>query len=566
MKKRLRFKNMRYTKHLIGCLSIVLLIVYLLFSATYLFYFSHAQTNALEKEYSQQLQTACERMALAFNECSQLADTLCGDSLMLEYLTVKPENIADLIGYRYRLNEAKTHLTTSFPGLDFCLYALDESVFPLEYVYPASQLPASILEYAQRVDMPQMALDKENARVRLYWPCDILEGVRLKRIAVVEVSLPISRLKGILEKMTNLSVSAVAFCVGNGQQNESFFLTEKQSFDHLLTLTGKIYATKRWFCVDQSAANSTVLICGIQAGFPHRVSLMPFLTVGLLLALMLLLLGWTLRNISSRLLEQVASVIDSLDQGMADETDEFPGPSENEFDWIRRKLKQLIEKLNERHISLQKQIAETKEIETQLLQDLINPHFLYNTLEGIRWACDNAQISRVIDSMISFYRQSLNRGVLYLPLEKELNLLHSYAEVQRFAYDSQFRLEIDVPDELRGITVIKCILQPFVENALLHGIDKQGDAGLIRITGREEDGRLRLTVEDNGCGMEPEKVAELMNEKAQGYGIPNVQHRLRNIYGDEAFICMESEPGLGTRVLIEIPAQWEEAKIPNNDK
>ena len=243
MKKRLRFKNMRYTKHLIGCLSIVLLIVYLLFSATYLFYFSHAQTNALEKEYSQQLQTACERMALAFNECSQLADTLCGDSLMLEYLTVKPENIADLIGYRYRLKEAKTHLTTSFPGLDFCLYALDESVFPLEYVYPASQLPASILEYAQRVDMPQMALDKENARVRLYWPCDILEGVRLKRIAVVEVSLPISRLKGILEKMTNLSVSAVAFCVGNGQQNESFFLTEKQSFDHLLTLTGKIYAT-----------------------------------------------------------------------------------------------------------------------------------------------------------------------------------------------------------------------------------------------------------------------------------------------------------------------------------
>ena len=243
MKKRLRFKNMRYTKHLIGCLSIVLLIVYLLFSATYLFYFSHAQTNALEKEYSQQLQTACERMALAFNECSQLADTLCGDSLMLEYLTVKPENIADIIGYRYRLNEAKTHLTTSFPGLDFCLYALDESVFPLEYVYPASQLPAPILEYAQRVDVPQMALDKENARVRLYWPCDILEGVRLKRIAVVEVSLPISRLKGILEKMTNLSVSAVAFCVGNGQQNESFFLTEKQSFDHLLTLTGKIYAT-----------------------------------------------------------------------------------------------------------------------------------------------------------------------------------------------------------------------------------------------------------------------------------------------------------------------------------
>ena len=561
MKKRLRFKNMRYTKHLIGGLSVVVLIVYLLFAVTYLFYFSHAQTNALEKEYSQQLQTACERMALAFNECSQLADTLCRDNLVLEYLTAKPENIAELVGYRYQLYEVKTHLATSFPGLDFRLYALDESVFPLEYVYPASQLPASILEYAQRVDVPQMALDAQNDRVKLYWPCDALEGVRLKRIAVAEVSLPLSRLRAILEKMTGTSASVVAFCTRDEKQADSLFLTENQSFDHLLTMTGKIYATKRWFYVDQSAASSTVFVCGIKAGFPHRVSLMPFLTVGLTLALVLLLLGWAVWKIASRLLEQVASVIDSLDQGMADETDEFPAPSENEFDWIRRKLRQLIEKLNERHTSLQKQIAETKEIETQLLQDLINPHFLYNTLEGIRWACGDAQISRVIDSMISFYRQSLNRGVLYLPLEKELNLLESYAEVQRFAYDSQFWLEMDVPQELRDVTVIKCILQPFVENALLHGIDKQGDAGLIRITAREEAGRLRLTVEDNGCGMEPEKVAELMDDRAQGYGIPNVRHRLRNIYGDEAIVHMESVPGRGTKVLIEIPARREVIKI-----
>ena len=141
-----------------------------------------------------------------------------------------------------------------------------------------------------------------------------------------------------------------------------------------------------------------------------------------------------------------------------------------------------------------------------------------------------------------------------------MSLLEYYAQVQRFAYDSQFRLEMDVPEELKDVTVIKCILQPFVENALLHGIDKQGSRGVIRVTAREETGRLQLTVEDNGCGMEAEKAAELLDERAQGYGIPNVRHRLQNIYGDDAVIRIESEPGKGTRVLIEMPARHSEIK------
>lgn len=138
-----------------------------------------------------------------------------------------------------------------------------------------------------------------------------------------------------------------------------------------------------------------------------------------------------------------------------------------------------------------------------------------------------------------------------------MNLLEYYAQVQRFAYDSQFRLEMDVPEEVRDVIVIKCILQPFVENALLHGIDKQGDNGVIRVCAREEAGKLKLMVEDNGCGMEPEKAAELLDERAQGYGIPNVRHRLQNIYGDEAIIRIESRSGEGTRVLIEMPARHE---------
>ena len=99
-----------------------------------------------------------------------------------------------------------------------------------------------------------------------------------------------------------------------------------------------------------------------------------------------------------------------------------------------------------------------------------------------------------------------------------------------------------------------------MENALLHGIDKQGSRGVIRVTAREETGRLQLTVEDNGCGMEAEKAAELLDERAQGYGIPNVRHRLQNIYGDDAVIRIESEPGKGTRVLIEMPARHGEIK------
>lgn len=215
MRKRVPFRNMRYTRRTIAGLSAVVIAVYLLFAVGYLFFFRNAQTDALEKECSQQLQTACERIAQAFNECSQLVDTLCRDNLVLEYLTAKPESVAELVVYRYQLYEVKTQLITSFPGIDFSLYALDESVFPLEYIYPADRLSESILEYARKVDVPQMVLDEANGLVKLYWPCDALEGVRLRRIAVAEVSMPLSRIELALNKMTGTAADAVSVWTEN---------------------------------------------------------------------------------------------------------------------------------------------------------------------------------------------------------------------------------------------------------------------------------------------------------------------------------------------------------------
>ncbi|MDO3412525.1 sensor histidine kinase [Saccharibacillus sp. CPCC 101409] len=201
-----------------------------------------------------------------------------------------------------------------------------------------------------------------------------------------------------------------------------------------------------------------------------------------------------------------------------------------------------------------------REAELRALQAQINPHFLYNSLSVINWKAVEAgeeEISRVAGILSSFYRTTLNRGRDRIPVKDELLNTESYLEMQLIMHDYNFDAEYEIDDEIREMEMIKLVLQPIVENAIEHGIDqKRSGRGRLKIGGHIDSARgvLAFTVEDNGPGIEPGMEEEILVKQSKGYGLRNVQERIRIQYGEPYGISITGRPGEWTKVTVTLPA------------
>lgn len=281
----------------------------------------------------------------------------------------------------------------------------------------------------------------------------------------------------------------------------------------------------------------------------------------LITMIMMLLIAGLIQIISHGLTKELYQLLDdiSLDYPRLVAEKEVPeAEGLDEFGWIRTKFNHIISEISNYSEKAMRAEYEQRILKAELMQELISPHFLYNTLDGLRWSTDDPNLIRVIENMVNFYRMALNKGETFATLERELEMARSYLEVQAFAYESQFRYEVDCPDSLRNAVILKYILQPVLENALVHGIDKRGDRGCIRIRAWEEAGSLKIEIADNGAGMSEEKIAQLSACSASaGYGIRNVIQRIRLFYGEDYGVVITSAPGEGTAVLVTLPMRWD---------
>lgn len=218
------------------------------------------------------------------------------------------------------------------------------------------------------------------------------------------------------------------------------------------------------------------------------------------------------------------------------------------------RIKTLIEEVYESKISL-------KEYEMKALQAQINPHFLYNTLSIINWKAIEANeqdISKITLALSRFYRTALNRGKNIMSVQDEIENVKSYIGIKQIMHDHEFDVEYDVDEKIYYYDVPNLILQPLVENSIDHGIGHKIDGrGLLRIIGYMQDGLLYLSVEDNGIGMDDERKHQILTQESKGYGVFNVNERLKLFYGNEYELQIESELGKGTRTTVRIPARKE---------
>lgn len=206
-----------------------------------------------------------------------------------------------------------------------------------------------------------------------------------------------------------------------------------------------------------------------------------------------------------------------------------------------------------------------KALELKALQAQINPHFLYNSLDLINCtaiAHHVPQISHMVNALARFYRLSLSRGREVIPLADELKHAKLYVEIQNLRFENRVLVDWDVEEGTEQCPIIKIVLQPIIENAIIHGIfEKPDKTGRLRIAVRRQQADLVITVEDDGVGMDEQtRLANFSADASSantrgGYGVRNINERLHLAYGPGYGLCCESEPGRGTRVTIRVPAQ-----------
>lgn len=203
--------------------------------------------------------------------------------------------------------------------------------------------------------------------------------------------------------------------------------------------------------------------------------------------------------------------------------------------------------------------------ELRLLQEQINPHFLYNTLDTIVWLIEggkNEQAEDMIMSLSTFFKLVLSHGREFITVGEEEQHILSYLQIQQYRYRDILSYDIEIDPSLYSYMIPKMTLQPLVENALYHGIKNKRTMGHLVITGRMEQGALLIfEVKDDGAGMSRENLQKLReeiqrrsSETEQGYGMANVNERIRMNYGKQYGLSIDSFLGKGTTVTIRIPA------------
>ncbi|MFC4600974.1 cache domain-containing sensor histidine kinase [Cohnella hongkongensis] len=232
------------------------------------------------------------------------------------------------------------------------------------------------------------------------------------------------------------------------------------------------------------------------------------------------------------------------------------------FNAMQDELRNLIENKYVNQIKL-------REVELAMLYSQINPHFLYNTLDIIKAMADYHRASEIGDiaqALADMFRYNTRNRDEVVTLQEELDQIEAYMKIQSIRFDDKIAYEADVDESLYNYPVLKMTLQPLVENAVFHGLERKRGKGTIRVAAAKEDGRFVLTVADDGVGMSEQRLADLRTRLKQslhreeavsvsegGIGVRNVYARYAIQFGDRLGFEVDSRKGAGTRITLSLP-------------
>lgn len=272
--------------------------------------------------------------------------------------------------------------------------------------------------------------------------------------------------------------------------------------------------------------------------------------------LVMAFIGYFVARLSGKKIKRIVTLVQTFQEGNFHKRIGFSGNDEfvriaEAFNHMAANIQKLIENVYEQ--GLQK-----KQAELDALQAQINPHFLYNTLSTIGSLSnlgETGKVTAMVQGLSKFYRLTINQGNASISLEKELEQVQTYLEIQNVKYAGRFKVYYDIDPEILQVPVIKLILQPFVENVFKHAW-YEGSISIL-IKGRRLGERIELKIIDNGVGMKRETLESMreMTPYSDRYGLKNVEERIQLRYGPEYGVQMASCYGAGTAVRILLPIE-----------
>ena len=284
----------------------------------------------------------------------------------------------------------------------------------------------------------------------------------------------------------------------------------------------------------------------------------------IVLLLIVLLIMQLSRGISQYLNRPLGELVGAMERvGAGDFETRTPVRREDEFNRLGTQFNDMVARIEELMQQVLAEQAHARQAELHALQYQIKPHFMYNTLNSIRFAAimqGNEKIAEQLAAFIELLEASLNKTGDFIPLWQEIELLKDYTSLQRYRYMDCFTFTYEAAEEARACLVPRFLLQPLIENAILHGMDAKRGDNEIRVEARLIGGMLHIAVSDNGKGMTEDERDLLLrknpDEKRQfnGIGVSNTVDRLRLFYGASMRFELYTAPGEGARYVIELPA------------
>lgn len=556
----------------------------------------------VNRMYTEQVQYSINQscaQAVAFldsylQNMKYLSEILGNDAELQNILNDKSFGSGKTIVEEYRdflrLRERLSGIELSNPLFRIGVYVPDTVFYSInhQFVYPESELE-KMTSYDEMMDrlgqsgvwvttgQEQMPSDVRQSYDTLVMYSMIFSAYDKEELYVAKVSTELSDLRKVLwnANVVGNGISwlrnesgEVLFSSNDDERGQALNLQwEEQGFPRNMervTLDGSEYYA---VCQDLSEMDWELLALVPMSEISKQVRVVgiSFGIVGVGIVLVVLAVSWGLARYYVSRLVNLRGKMKELQEGNLNTGFVLEQPPETgdeinriygDFNYMVNQLRKLLQE----HYRMGKSV---KASELKALQAQINPHFLYNTLDLVNWmAMDYGapEIAQIAYHLARFYRLSLNHGKNILTIEEELEHVTSYVEIENFHFDQAIHLEISVPEEIRKLACPNIILQPFVENSIVHGIAEFPEITecSIWIHAWREDSNLVFEVRDDGRGIPPEQIRDIlpadMSRSSKGYGVKNINFRLKLYYGEKYGVSYEDGHGEGTTVRIRIPA------------
>jgi two-component system sensor histidine kinase YesM len=436
---------------------------------------------------------------------------------------------------------------------------------------PGSRLNANLPRDSLREELNQLALVKyvtdENfktgigyliASINLARLSDLIEGISLGptgRLCIVDQKLRViaGRDKALILKPLPLDRDSRTHLQTTGSGSFQGVIKGQTSFVHFIDI-----GVNHWKLIGITASHDFE----VQArSVRNRI-----LYGGLII---IFLFGWGATFLAGRVTQPILNICNFLQQVEAGDLTLRTGESGSiEIEKLAIQLNRMIGRIAQLLNEVYQEQLFKRKVALKALHAQINPHFLYNTLDSISWMIESGRrevATGLIKSLATFFRIGLSGGREIISIRDELKHAESYLKIQKIRYQDKLDYLFDIDESILQAPIVKITLQPLIENAIYHGIKLKADGGgIICITGSKIDGRtVRLTVVNNGPGMDGPKLAELRSTLQEaditpetggkGYSLQNINSRIKLYFGKEYGLHYFSNPETGTRVEVILP-------------